>query len=76
MTDGGISVREIFVDFNHVGWTGKVRARLFPEEREGLSVGEVVAVVGDSVPPKPARVLAIDGVEVELEYLESAPKAR
>jgi hypothetical protein len=51
-----------------------VRARFFPEEREGLSVGEVVAVVGDSVPPKPARVLAIERVEVELEYLDSAPK--
>jgi hypothetical protein len=42
MAGGGILVREIFVDFNHVGWTGKVRARLLPEEREGLSVGEVV----------------------------------
>ena len=32
-------------------------------------------MVGNSVPPMPARVLAIDGVEVELEYLDLAPKA-
>ncbi|HVW32573.1 MAG TPA: hypothetical protein VHL53_08550 [Acidimicrobiia bacterium] len=67
-------MREIFVDFNHVGHACRFRTRLFRSEREGLQVGDVVLVVGDAVEPRPARVLELaeDGREVELAFLDEA----
>ena len=67
-------MREIFVDFNHVGHACRFRTRLFRSEREGLAVGEVVLVVGDSVEPRRAEVLELadDGREAELAFLDEA----
>ena len=64
-------MREVFVDYNHIGHACRFRTRLFRSEREGLSVGDVVLVIGDSVEPRQARVLALtdDGREAELEFL-------
>jgi hypothetical protein len=66
---------EVFVDYNHVGWAKRAHTRLFRDEREGLDVGEIVLAVGDSVEPRKARIVAIDGSEVELEFLESLERA-
>jgi FKBP-type peptidyl-prolyl cis-trans isomerase 2 len=70
MWSGGSAVREVFVDYNRVGWAKRAHTRLFRDEREGLEVGEVVMAVGDAVDPRPARVISIDGSDVELEFLE------
>jgi len=64
-------MREVFVDYSHIGHACRFRTRLFKPEREGLEVGEVVLVVGDYVEPRPARVFELtnDGREVELEFV-------
>lgn len=64
-------MREVFVDYNHIGHACRFRTRLFRSEREGLSVGDTVLVIGDSVEPRQARVIALtdDGREAELEFL-------
>ena len=70
MGSGGSVVREVFVDYNRVGWAKRAHTRLFRDERQGLAVGEIVLAVGDAVDPRPARVVSIDGSDVELEFLE------
>lgn len=67
-------MREIFVDFNHVGHACQFRTRLFRSEREGLEVGDVVLVVGDAFEPRRAKVLELadDGREAELAFLDDA----
>ena len=47
---------------------------MFRSEREGLAVGDVVLVVGDSVEPRRAEVLELadDGREAELAFLDDA----
>jgi hypothetical protein len=64
-------MREIFVDYSHIGRACRFRTRLFKSEREGLEVGEVVLVGGDSVEPRQARVIELtnDGREVELKFV-------
>jgi hypothetical protein len=64
-------MREVFVDYNHIGHACRFRTRLFRSEREGLSVGDIVLVIGDSVEPRQARVIALtdEGREAELEFL-------
>ena len=64
-------MREVFVDYNHIGHACRFRTRLFRSEREGLSVGDIVLVIGDSVEPRQARVIALtdDDREAELEFL-------
>jgi hypothetical protein len=64
-------MREVFVDYNHVGHACRFRTRLFRSEREGLEVGDVVLVVGDAVEPREARVVQMtdDGREAELEFV-------
>jgi hypothetical protein len=64
-------MREIFVDYSHIGHACRFRTRLFKPEREGLEVGEVVLVVGDAVEARQARVveMSTDGREVELEFV-------
>jgi hypothetical protein len=64
-------VRQVFVDYNHIGHACRFRTRLFRSEREGLEVGDIVLVVGDAVEPRQARVieLADEGREAELEFL-------
>jgi hypothetical protein len=64
-------MREMFIDYNHIGHGCRFRIRLFRSEREGLGVGDIVLVVGDSVEPRQARVIALaeDGREAELEFL-------
>jgi hypothetical protein len=64
-------MREIFVDYNHIGCASRFRTRLFRSEREGLQVGDVVLVVGDAVEPRQARVVALtdEGREAELEFI-------
>jgi len=32
-------VREVFVDYNHVGWAKRAHTRLFRDEREGRDEG-------------------------------------
>ncbi len=63
-------MREVFVDYNRVGWAKTAHTRLFGNERVGLEVGETVLAVGDAVEPRPARVISIAGSDVELEFLE------
>lgn len=64
-------MRQVFVDYNHIGHACGFRTRLLRSEREGLAVGEVVLVVGDAVEPRPARVVELsdDGREAELEFV-------
>ncbi|MGH9039940.1 MAG: hypothetical protein ACRDZ3_06895 [Acidimicrobiia bacterium] len=64
-------MREVFVDYNHIGHACRFRTRLFKSEREGLAAGDVVLVIGDSVEARQARVLELseDGREAELEFL-------
>ena len=64
-------MREIFVDYNHIGHACRFRTRLFGSEREGLELGDVVLVPGDAVEPGQARVLGLtdDGREAELEFV-------
>ena len=64
-------MREVFVDYNHIGHARRFPTRLFRSEREALEVGEVVLVAGDSVEPRQARVIELsnDGREVELEFV-------
>jgi hypothetical protein len=38
-------------------------------------VGEIVLAVGDSVDPRQAGVVAIEGSDVELEFLEPLERA-
>ena len=61
----------MLVDYNHIGHGCRFRTRLFRSEREGLGVGDIVLVVGDSVEPRQARVVALtdDGREAELEFV-------
>lgn len=63
-------MREVFVDYNHIGHPRRFRTRLFRSEREGLEVGDVVLVVGDAVEPRQARVVQMTdgGREAELEF--------
>jgi FKBP-type peptidyl-prolyl cis-trans isomerase 2 len=63
-------VREVFVDYNRVGWAKRVYTRVFRTEREGLQVGATVLAIGDAVEPRPARVTSIAGSDVELEFVE------
>lgn len=42
-------VRTIELDFSRCGSSEVLSARLFPEERAGLAVGETVLLSGDSV---------------------------
>jgi len=64
-------MREVLVDYSRIGHADRFRIRLFRSEREGLSVGDIVLVVGDSVEPRQARVMALtdEGREAELEFL-------
>lgn len=64
-------MREVFVDYNHIGHACRFRTRLFRSERQGLMVGEVVLVVGDAVEPRQARVVELsdDGREAGLEFV-------
>ncbi len=64
-------MREVFVDYNHIGHASRFRTGLFRSEREGLEVGDVVLVVGDAVEPREARVVQMtdDGREAELEFV-------
>jgi hypothetical protein len=64
-------MREVFVDYNHIGHARRFRTRLFRSERDGLRVGDKVLVVGDAVEPRHAKVieLAEAGREAELEFL-------
>lgn len=64
-------MREIFVDYNHIGHACRFQTRLFRSEREGLEVGDVVLVVGDAVEPRQAKVVGLTdgGREAELEFL-------
>lgn len=68
-------VREVFVDYNHVGWAKTAHTRLFLDERLGLEVGEIVLAVGDAVDPRKARVIAISGSDIELEFLDPLERA-
>ena len=63
-------MREVVVDYNHIGHACRFRTRLFKSEREGIEVGDVVLMVGDAVEPR-ARVVAMsdDGREAELEFV-------
>ena len=70
MGAGGTVVREVFVDYNWVGWSKTAHTRLFGSEREGLVVGETVLAVGDAVDPRTARVISIVGSDVDIEFLE------
>ncbi len=64
-------MREVFVDYDHIGHACRFQTRLFRSEREGLEVGEVIPVVGDAVEARRARVveMSTDGREVELEFV-------
>jgi hypothetical protein len=68
-------VREVFVDYNTVGWAKRAHTLLFSFEQEGLEVGEIVLATGDSVDSRRARVVAIDGTDVELEFLDPLDRA-
>jgi len=72
------SMREIFVDFNHVGHAYRFRTRLFRSERKGLAVSDIVLVVGDAVEPRRAQVLQLadEGREAELAFLDAPFGAR
>jgi hypothetical protein len=65
------SMREIFVDYNHIGHACRFRTRLFRSEREGLQVGDIGLLVGDAVEARQARVLGLTdgGREAELEFV-------
>lgn len=60
-------MRELFVDYNHIGHRCQFRTRLFRSEREALQVGDTVLVVGDAVEPREAGVVSLgrDGREAE-----------
>lgn len=75
MRSGAPGMREIFVDYNHIGRATHFRTRLFRSEREGLHVGDLVTVVGDAVEPRTARVLSIDEAGAELEIADACTKA-
>ena len=64
-------MRRVFVDYNHTGWGRSFYTELFRWERDGLHAGDVVLVGGDSIPERPARVIAVDELGVELEYVNS-----
>ena len=57
--------RVIALDFSRYGRSEVIPARLFPEERRGLKVGDTVMLSGDTVDAEPYTILAIseDGRE-------------
>jgi len=68
-------MRTVFVDYNHAGWGHRFYTALFRWERDGLHAGDVILVRGDSVPERPARVIAVDELGVELEYVDEERQA-
>ena len=65
-------MRTVTVDYIRYLRSATAETRLFPSEREGLAVGEVVTVAAeDGTPARRAEVTAINGSRVSLKFLES-----
>lgn len=52
-------VRTIELDFSRYGSSEVIPARLFPDERAGLTVGDTVLLSGDTVDPHPFTIAAV-----------------
>lgn len=61
-------MREMFVDYNHIGRSTTFEAPLFADERKGLTVGEQVRILGDTVPDAKAVVLAINNENGRVKF--------
>jgi hypothetical protein len=69
--------RMVFVDYNRIGSSISFRVRLSRDEREGLQVGDSVALIGDpDMSDRQAKVkeLTPDGYAV-LELMQSSRRA-
>lgn len=65
-------MRTLSVDYTRYLRSETAETRLFPGEREGLAVDEVVLVAAeDGIPARRALVAAIAGSKVSLRFLES-----
>ena len=58
----------ILVDFNWLGHAKRFRVPLRPSIREQLRVGDEVLLYGDDVEDMLARVLAVSGGELDVEF--------
>ncbi len=47
------------LDFSRFGRSATIEARLFPDERDGLSTGDTVLLSDDTVDPQPFEVVSI-----------------
>ena len=52
-------LRPLLVDFTLIGHGRRFALKLLRREREGLEIGSCVEVIGDSVPPRIAEVIAV-----------------
>lgn len=65
-------MRTIVVDYNRIGLSSKFWVALFAEERNTMSIGERLVVVGDDVPERQAILTALseDGRQGEFCFCD------
>jgi hypothetical protein len=65
------TMRTIELDFSRSGSSDVIHARLLPDERVGLNVGDTVLLAGDTVDPRPFAVIDIndDGTDYTFRRL-------
>jgi hypothetical protein len=62
------SARTIHLDFGRYGSSEQLTARLYPAERAGLAVGDIVILAGDTVDGMPFTVTAIDDAGTDVTF--------
>jgi hypothetical protein len=61
-------MKRLLVDYSLIGHGRKFALTLLRRERADLEVGSRVEVIGDSVPPRVAEVIAVSSDEKTFEF--------
>lgn len=64
----GNNMKRLLVDYSLIGHGRSFALTLLRSDREGLEVGSLVEVIGDSVPPRIAEVTAVSRDEKVIEF--------
>jgi hypothetical protein len=63
-------MKQLLVDYSHIGYSGRFEMLLFAEERLGIEPGDVVELVGDGNPARRAVLEQLEGSQATFRFLD------